>query len=72
MTYLLHVLLRAAVDIAAGAALAEKARKDVTQGEQTTVAVAATHDCLVAFADSLRGGGLFTSLAAIIGGHGKG
>ncbi|KAF3403632.1 hypothetical protein F1880_009593 [Penicillium rolfsii] len=69
-TYLLHILLRAAVDIATGAALTEKAREDIAQRKQAGVSVSAADDCLLAAADGLCDG--LVALVTVIRGHGKG
>ena len=60
-SYLVDLLLGAAVDITARAALAEKTGEQVAQREQATVSVITAHNRLFAGADGRVAAGLFAA-----------
>lgn len=60
-SYLVDFLLRAAVDITARAALAEKTGEQVAQREQAAVSVTTAHNRLFAGADGRVAAGLFAA-----------
>lgn len=68
ITYLFNVALRAAVDPASGAALAQKTVEQVAEGQKTTVAVLVADNTFVALANGLSG----VTVAAIRSRHGQG
>jgi len=69
IAYLLDIVVRAAVDVAGGAVLAQGTGQDVAEGDEATVALARADDGLLGGADVA---GLVLLVATVAAGEGEG